>query len=142
MLCALTLTKKTTRHHGVTLRRFFGHTKRTPNILPKLFIAKLSHFLENATELHTVRAPTPTSEGPILVGARPMHNSRDVTICVLSDLMRPPVFVKLNAIEGLGGGAFTFSIFSFNLSYNLSSIFFSGVLHFHIKYAIILGYNE
>ncbi len=40
-----------------------------------------------------------------------MHNSRDVTICVLSDLMRPPVFVKLNAIEGLGGGAFTFSIF-------------------------------
>ena len=103
MLCALTLTKKTTLRHGVTLRRFFGHTKRTPNILPKLFIAKLSHFLENATELHTVRAPTPTSEGPILVGARPMHNSRDVTICVLSDLMRPPVFVKLNAIEGWGG---------------------------------------
>ena len=112
VFCAFTLTKKTTRPHGVTLRRFFGHTKRTPNILPKLFIAKLSHFLENATELHTVRAPTPTSEEPILVGARPMHNSRDVTICVLSDLMRPPVFVKLNAIEGLGGGAFTFSIFS------------------------------
>ena len=43
-----------------------------------------------------------------------MHNSRDVTICVLSELMRPPVFVKLNAIEGLGGGAFTFSIFSNN----------------------------
>jgi hypothetical protein len=40
-----------------------------------------------------------------------MHNSRDVTICGLSELMRPPVFVKLNAIEGWEGGAFTFSIF-------------------------------
>ena len=30
----------------------------------------------------------------------------------LSELMRPHPFVKLNAIEGLGGGAFTFSIFS------------------------------
>lgn len=29
----------------------------------------------------------------------------------LSELMRPHPFVKLNAIEGLGGGAFTFSIF-------------------------------
>ena len=48
--------------------------------------------------------------GPILIGARPMHNSRDVTICGLSDLMRPPAFVKLNALEDLGGGAFTFSI--------------------------------
>ena len=30
----------------------------------------------------------------------------------LSELMRPHPFVKLNAIEGLGGGAFTFSIFT------------------------------
>ena len=63
VFCAFTLTKKTIRTHGVTLRRFFGHTKRTPNILPKLLAAKLSQFLENATELHTVRAPTPTSWG-------------------------------------------------------------------------------
>ena len=32
----------------------------------------------------------------------------------LSELMRPHPFVKLNAIEGLGGGAFTFSIFKVN----------------------------
>ena len=44
-----------------------------------------------------------------------MHNSRDVTICVLSDLMRPPVFVKLNAIEDCGGGAFTFSIYTLHI---------------------------
>ena len=94
MLCAFTLTKKTMLRHGVTLRRFFGHTKRTPNILPKIFIAKLSHFLENATELHTVRAPTPTSEGPILVGARPMHNSRDVTMLRFVRFNAPPCFCQ------------------------------------------------
>ena len=37
------------------------------------------------------------------------HSSR-----FLSELMRPHPFVKLNAIEGLGGGAFTFSIFKVN----------------------------
>ncbi len=67
-----------------------------------------------------------------------MHNSRDVTICGLSDLMRPPVFVKLNAIEGLGGGSFTFSIFYFNfLSHSFWDLF-EKVLTKRISGTIIL----
>jgi len=38
-----------------------------------------------------------------------MHNSSDATTG-LSDLMHSLLFVKLNAFEGFGGGAFTLSI--------------------------------
>jgi len=58
---AFSLTKKEKIRPGVTFRRFFGHTKRTPDILLKLFTGKLSSFFGNAPELHTVRASTPTS---------------------------------------------------------------------------------
>ena len=40
------------------------------------------------------------------------------TVRFLSELMRPHPFVKLNAIEGLGGGAFTFSIFTVEIFLN------------------------
>jgi len=47
--------------------------------------------------------------------------------------MRPPVFVKLNATEGLGGGAFTFSIFS--------SLFFLFIFYYPIDKRKVLFYN-
>ena len=65
-----------------------------------------------------------------------MHNSRDVTICVLSDLMRPPVFVKLNAIEGVGWGAFTFSIFSTKKNEKFSETALTSVIICHIIISI------
>ena len=48
-------------------------------------------------------------EGPILVEARPMHNSCDVRMLWFVRFNAPPVFVSLNALEGWEGSAFTFS---------------------------------
>ena len=112
VLSAFTLTKKAKLHRGVTLNEFFGPTKRTPNILPKLFTDTVSHFLWSATELHTVRAPIPTSwEDPFSSG-RALCITLAIWQCRgLSDLLHSPSFVKLNALEVFGGGAFTFSIF-------------------------------
>ena len=53
--------------------------------------------------------------------------------CGLSKFNAPPVFVKLNAIEGWGGGAFTFSIFS--------PSFFAVVVIGRIVYSESMEYN-
>ncbi len=47
--------------------------------------------------------------------------------------MRPPVFVRLNAFDNFGGGAFTFTINSSKKNH----LFFDKLLTFFIKYTII-----